>query len=243
MSKNIKSYFSYFSRTRKATIAWGWGQRQKLLLPQNGEINVVRVNDRFEQDWAQMIGANKAVEFGGGRTWAILWSYTHFTKINFHQKCLRCKFPKSPKLFTLPSNWLASLFTIWKWAKLLKCKTGPHVPILKCLIGYSQVLRNGHLSNLGNGNLVFSESEFQWNGTMTIIFTIPPWQDIIYNNGTWAKFWWKEWTQPMHFYSIEKRNLINSCNFSSSNSSSTWAQEKLFSSGQSHALFFFVFIS
>ena len=33
----------------------------------------------------------------------------------------------------IPQNWLARLFAIGRWAQCLIRKTGPHVPILRCL--------------------------------------------------------------------------------------------------------------
>ena len=53
-------------------------------------------------------------------------------------------------------NWLVSLFTIGRWAKLHLLKTGPLVPKLKCLISLGQVSRNHHF---GIGQL---EPHFRW---------------------------------------------------------------------------------
>ena len=72
----------------------------------------------------------------------------------------------------IPQNLLARLFSCWWWAKLHILKTGPEFPILKCHISLGQVLRNHHPPHSRNGNFVFGVSEFQWNGSMTIIIVM-----------------------------------------------------------------------
>ena len=56
--------------------------------------------------------------------------------------------PKNLQPDRNPQNLPARLFSTKKLIKLQICKTFPHVPILKCLIDWGQVLRNRHLGIL-----------------------------------------------------------------------------------------------
>ena len=69
----------------------------------------------------------------------------------------------------IPGNLLASLFTIWRWAKFPIHEACPHVPILRCLIGLGQVSRIGYFGIQGMGTLFLAKVNFSNMGLWLLI--------------------------------------------------------------------------